>query len=80
MCGDRSFQQLLINGEVDAIFKRITQDCKVKHQDTATVCKNGAVYNLLRAFGFGFIGQTGRCLNMAMNDHKINVNMETSNS
>lgn len=44
--------------------------CLKNHQDQYVACSNKVVYSPLLSYGMEYIGQTGRCLNERMKEHK----------
>ncbi|XP_040070735.1 uncharacterized protein LOC115331401 [Ixodes scapularis] len=54
--------------------------CRRQHQDTSVACKGGVVYEIPLACGFRYVGQTSRCVNDRLTEHKRNVKNGAPNS
>ncbi|CAN8002292.1 unnamed protein product, partial [Ixodes hexagonus] len=50
------------------------------HRNPAIECQEGVVYNIPLACGFSYIGQTGRCVNERLMEHKRCVLLHSPNS
>lgn len=48
-------------------------DCITKHQNQFVPCASGVVYSIPVTCGRCYIGQTGRCLNTRLREHKNNL-------
>lgn len=49
------------------------QVCKIKHREKFVNCCCGVVYSTLLTCGCEYIGQSGRCVNERLKEHKYNV-------
>lgn len=47
--------------------------CDIKHREKLVECGKGVVYYILLSCGKCYIGQTGRCLNNGLLDHKASL-------
>lgn len=54
--------------------------CQITHKEMTVPCKSGVVYSIPMTCGLNYIGQTGRCLNIRLNEHKNNVKNNAPNS
>lgn len=50
------------------------------HRDSSTHCAVRIVFDITVACGFKYIGQSGRCLNTRITEHKRNVNNKAIHS
>ncbi|MCZ6925265.1 MAG: hypothetical protein O7D30_08145 [Rickettsia endosymbiont of Ixodes persulcatus] len=73
---------------IDVAFKsdfklnRLTpfQTCQKAHCDKSVDCKEGVVYKKPLGCGFKCVGQTARCVNDRLVEHKRNVKINAPNS
>lgn len=56
------------------------KECRRQHQDRSVACKGGVVYEIPLACGFRYVGQTSRCVNDRLTEHKRNVKNGAPNS
>lgn len=57
-----------VNSDVDNKIK-----CTTKHQNQFVSCVQGVVYSIPLSCGRRYVGQTGRCLNDRLREHRYNV-------
>ncbi|CAN7942629.1 unnamed protein product [Ixodes pacificus] len=54
--------------------------CQKAHQEPSVPCKESVVYEIPLTCGFRYVGQTSRCLNDRLLEHKRNVRTHAPNS
>lgn len=53
--------------------ERKAKGCKKKHQVPMVACAEGVVYRMPLTCGKAYVGQTGRCLNERLREHRRNM-------
>ncbi|XP_040064250.1 uncharacterized protein LOC120838403 [Ixodes scapularis] len=61
-------------------FQREKKGCQKGHREKSVPCEAGVVYDIPMTCGFKYIGQTSRCLNDRLTEHKRNVKIKSTNS
>lgn len=61
-------------------FQKAEAECPKKHHERSVPCDNGVVYEIPLECGFKYVGQTSRCLNDRLTEHKRNVKNNAPNS
>ena len=54
--------------------------CQKAHREKSVRCESGVVYEIPLACGFKYVGQTSRCLNDRLTEHKRNFKIKAPNS
>ncbi|CAN7983728.1 unnamed protein product [Ixodes hexagonus] len=54
--------------------------CQKKHRDASVDCRESVVYDIPMSCGFSYVGQTKRCVNDRLNEHKRAVKNNAANS
>src|SRR5690606_1789559 len=53
--------------------KEKIEDLECKHKTSFVPCKKGVVYSAPFSCGSKYVGQTGKCVNVRLSQHKMNV-------
>uniref|UniRef100_A0A147BDN4 Putative reverse transcriptase n=1 Tax=Ixodes ricinus TaxID=34613 RepID=A0A147BDN4_IXORI len=61
-------------------FQTGVSECKKAHREKPVSCETGVVYERPLDCGFKYVGQTSRCINDRLNEHKRNVKNNAQNS
>ena len=61
-------------------FQTTQKVCPKAHRDKSVDCKEGVVYEIPLECGFKYVGQTARCVNDRLVEHKRNVKINAPNS
>lgn len=61
-------------------FESGQKKCQKEHRDKSVPCEGSVVYEIPLECGFKYVGQTSRCLNDRLTEHKRNVRNNASNS
>ncbi|XP_040067690.1 uncharacterized protein LOC115312851, partial [Ixodes scapularis] len=61
-------------------FETAQRGCQKAHREKSVPCNVGVVYEVPLACGFKYVGQTSRCLNDRLTEHKRNVKNNAANS
>lgn len=61
-------------------FETEVHECRKGHREKSIACKNSVVYEIPMACGFAYVGQTSRCVNDRLTEHKRNVRINATNS
>lgn len=61
-------------------FSREREICTKRHREMFVQCNNGVVYSIPLSCGFQYIGQTKRCLNDRLREHRNNAIRGATNS
>lgn len=61
-------------------FQIPTRKCKKAHREKSVCCETDVVYEIPLECGFKYVGQTSRCINDRLNEHKRNVMNNAQNS
>nr|XP_054921432.1 uncharacterized protein LOC126519934 [Dermacentor andersoni] len=64
----------LINRRLEQEGKKRKDDCGVKHVSPLVPCNTGIVYQIPLECGKAYIGQSGRCINIRLKEHKHSLN------
>lgn len=62
------------------LFSAVQKGCPKKHRDASDECEVSVVYEILMAWGFSYLRQTGRCINDGILEHKREVLTNASKS
>ncbi|CAN8017135.1 unnamed protein product, partial [Ixodes persulcatus] len=55
-------------------------ECSIKHSNKYVKCKEKPIYSIPLSCGGQYIGQTGRCLNVRLREHHLDVTKASSDS
>ncbi|XP_040071196.1 uncharacterized protein LOC115320437 [Ixodes scapularis] len=61
-------------------FQTGANNCRKNHREKSVDCENGVVYEIPLECGFKYVGQTSRCINDRLSEHKRNVKNNAPNS